>query len=65
MQESSVRCEGMAFFLAHARATFQELFHIPLRVPLRYAGVGFRQMVDGDGDAGEAGLGHQTDPGGV
>ncbi len=41
LRDSSVRCEGVNFFLADGEAAMQEVFHVHLHVFPRYAGDGF------------------------
>jgi histidine triad (HIT) family protein len=41
LRASSLRCEGVNFFLADGEAAGQEIFHVHLHVFPRYAGDGF------------------------
>jgi histidine triad (HIT) family protein len=41
LRNSSLRCEGVNFFLADGEAAGQEVFHVHLHVIPRYAGDGF------------------------
>ncbi len=41
LRASSLRCEGVNFFLADGEAAMQEVFHVHLHVFPRYAGDGF------------------------
>ncbi|MDQ3585420.1 MAG: HIT family protein [Acidobacteriota bacterium] len=41
LRDSSVRCEGVNFFLADGEAAMQEVFHVHLHVFPRYVGDGF------------------------
>jgi histidine triad (HIT) family protein len=41
LRQSSVRCEGVNFFLADGEAAFQEVFHVHLHVFPRFARDGF------------------------
>jgi histidine triad (HIT) family protein len=41
VRKTSIRCEGVNFFLADGQAAGQEVFHVHLHVIPRYRGDGF------------------------